>query len=33
MHRPGTPRLLVILPAWNEEEALPGVLDELHAAI
>jgi len=23
----------VILPAWNEEEALPGVLDELHAAI
>ena len=27
------PRLLVILPAWNEEEALPGVLDELHAAI
>jgi glycosyltransferase involved in cell wall biosynthesis len=24
---------LVILPAWNEEEALPGVLDELHAAL
>ena len=23
----------MILPAWNEEEALPGVLDELHAAI
>jgi glycosyltransferase involved in cell wall biosynthesis len=33
VHKPGTPRLLVILPAWNEEEALPGVLDELHAAI
>ncbi|OIQ93364.1 undecaprenyl-phosphate mannosyltransferase [mine drainage metagenome] len=28
-----TPRLLVILPAWNEEESLPGVLDELHAAL
>ena len=25
--------LLVILPAWNEEEALPGVLDELLAAV
>lgn len=25
--------LLVILPAWNEEEALPGVLDELHATL
>lgn len=23
-------RLLIILPAWNEQEALPGVLDELH---
>ena len=29
----GTPSLLVILPAWNEQEALPGVLDELHAAL
>jgi glycosyltransferase involved in cell wall biosynthesis len=25
-----TERLLIILPAWNEQEALPGVLDELH---
>lgn len=33
MHTPAVPRLLVILPAWNEEEALPGVLDELHAAL
>lgn len=23
----------MILPAWNEQEALPGVLDELHAAL
>ena len=29
----GTPSLLVILPAWNEQEALPGVLDELHATL
>jgi len=29
----GTPSLLVILPAWNEQEALPSVLDELHAAL
>ena len=28
-----TATLLVILPAWNEEEALPGVLDELHAVL
>jgi glycosyltransferase involved in cell wall biosynthesis len=28
-----TPRVLVILPAWNEQEALPGVLDELHAVL
>jgi glycosyltransferase involved in cell wall biosynthesis len=27
------PRLLVIVPAWNEQEALPGVLDELNAAL
>lgn len=27
------PRLLVIVPAWNEQEALPGVLDELHTAL
>ena len=27
------PKLLIILPAWNEQEALPGVLDELHAAL
>jgi glycosyltransferase involved in cell wall biosynthesis len=33
MLTPGTLKLLVILPAWNEEEALPGVLDELHAAL
>lgn len=26
-------RLLVILPAWNEQEALPAVLDELHTAL
>ena len=26
-------KLLIILPAWNEQEALPGVLDELHAAL
>jgi glycosyltransferase involved in cell wall biosynthesis len=25
--------LLVIVPAWNEEESLPGVLEELHAAL
>lgn len=24
---------MIILPAWNEQEALPGVLDELHAAL
>ena len=29
----GTPGLLVILPAWNEQETLPSVLDELHAAL
>ncbi|PFG32534.1 glycosyltransferase family 2 protein [Sanguibacter antarcticus] len=29
----GGTQVLVILPAWNEEEALPGVLDELHAAL
>ena len=28
-----TPRVLVILPAWNEQEALPGVLDELHTIL
>lgn len=28
-----TSNLLVIVPAWNEQEALPGVLDELHAAL
>ena len=33
MHTPGTPKLLVILPAWNEEQTLPGVLDELHATL
>ncbi|MGO1315646.1 MAG: glycosyltransferase family 2 protein [Cellulomonadaceae bacterium] len=26
-------KLLIILPAWNEEEALPGVLDELHSTL
>jgi glycosyltransferase involved in cell wall biosynthesis len=26
-------RLLVIVPAWNEQDALPGVLDELHAML
>lgn len=26
-------KLLIILPAWNEQEALPGVLDELHNAL
>ncbi|MFD6164899.1 glycosyltransferase family 2 protein [Oerskovia sp. NPDC060287] len=26
-------RLLIILPAWNEQEALPGVLDELHSLL
>ncbi len=26
----GTSRLLVFVPAWNEEESLPGVLEELH---
>ena len=26
-------KLLIILPAWNEQEALPGVLDELHEAL
>ena len=29
----GTPRLLVIIPAFNEQEALPGVLDEIHAIL
>ncbi len=28
-----TPRLLVIVPAWNERETLPGVLAELAAAL
>lgn len=27
------PNLLIVLPAWNEEEALPGVLRELHDMI
>jgi glycosyltransferase involved in cell wall biosynthesis len=27
------PNLLIVLPAWNEEEALPGVLRELHEAL
>ena len=26
-----SPKILVLLPAWNEEEALPGVLAELQA--
>ncbi|MFE4466971.1 glycosyltransferase family 2 protein [Oerskovia sp. NPDC056781] len=25
--------VLIVVPAWNEQEALPGVLDELHAAL
>jgi len=29
----GPPRLLVIIPAFNEQEALPGVLDEIHAVL
>jgi glycosyltransferase involved in cell wall biosynthesis len=28
---PRAPRTLVIIPAWNEEAALPGTLGELHA--
>ncbi len=28
-----TSDLLVVVPAWNEQEALPGVLDELHDAL
>jgi glycosyltransferase involved in cell wall biosynthesis len=27
------PKLLIILPAWNEQDALPGVLDELHECL
>jgi glycosyltransferase involved in cell wall biosynthesis len=27
------PRLLVVIPAFNEQEALQGVLDEVHAAL
>jgi glycosyltransferase involved in cell wall biosynthesis len=27
------PETLVFIPAWNEEANLPGVLDELHAAL
>lgn len=26
-------RTLIVLPAWNEQEALPGVLDEIHAEL
>jgi hypothetical protein len=25
--------LVVFIPAWNEEENLPAVLDELHAGL
>lgn len=28
-----SPRLLVIIPAFNEQEALPSVLDEIHATL
>ena len=31
--RDDSTRLLIILPAWNEQDALPGVLDELRAAL
>ena len=30
---PAITRVLIVLPAWNEQEALPGVLDEVHAAL
>ncbi len=30
-HSPG--RVLLVLPAWNEQEALPGVLDEIRATL
>lgn len=33
MTRDPAPRLLVIVPAWNEREALPGVLAELAHAL
>lgn len=33
MNVAGPPRLLVIIPAFNEQEALPGVLDEIHAVL
>lgn len=33
MTRDQTQRLLVIVPAWNEREALPGVLAELAASL
>lgn len=33
MPRPRSDRLLVVIPAWNEEDALPGVLDELREVI
>ena len=30
---PHTPRTLVIMPAWNEEEALPGTITELQETV
>lgn len=28
-----TPKVLIIIPAWNEQEALPATLHEVHAAL
>jgi len=33
MRLPDEPRVLIVIPAWNEEEALPAVLGEIHAAL
>ena len=33
MTTPLTRELLVIIPAWNEEKTLPGVLAEIRAAL
>lgn len=32
-HVPGPERVLIVIPAWNEEEVLPQVLDEVAACL
>ncbi|MBX9243467.1 glycosyltransferase family 2 protein [Actinotalea ferrariae] len=31
--RPGDPRVLVVVPAWNEEDTLPAVITEIRSSV